>query len=117
MSKVTSSDCSRDQPFIVFEDQLESEEECVSICQVYANIPTMGCTFAAWEPGVVLGTCILYKESFADYIANCQELAGPPDISGCSVENPAENSCDIIRCSLFCCCFCQIGLTNQCNDN
>ena len=69
MSKVTSSECSRDQPFIVFEDQLESEEECVSICQNFANIPTVGCTFAAWQAGVVLGTCILYKETFAEYLA------------------------------------------------
>ena len=96
-SKVTSSECSRDQPSIVFEDQLETEEECVSLCQTYANIPVIGCTFAAWEAGLVLGTCTLYKEPFANYIAHCQLLSGPPDISGCSVDHPEENSCDGIR--------------------
>jgi len=96
-AQVTSSECSRDQPFIVYENQHESEEECISICHTFAAIPTMGCTFAAWKPGVVLGTCTLYNEPFADYIANCQLLAGPPDISRCSVENPEENSCDVIR--------------------
>ena len=58
----------------------------------------MGCNFAAWEPGFLLGgTCTLYKEAFADYISHCQLLAGPPDISDCSVDNPEENSCEGIR--------------------
>ena len=81
----------------MFEDQLEREEECVSICQNFANIPTVGCTFAAWQAGVVLGTCILYKEAFAEYLAHCQLLSGPPDTSECSVENPEDNTCDGIR--------------------
>ena len=79
LPKVTSSECDRDGPFIVFEDKLESEEQCTSLCQTYANIPLLGgCTFAAWKAGSVLGTCILYNEPFADYIANCMLLAGPP---------------------------------------
>ena len=54
---MSSSECSRDQPSIVFEDQLETEEECVTLCQTYASISVIGCTFAAWEAGVVLGKC------------------------------------------------------------
>ena len=92
MSKVSSSECSRDQPSIVFEDQLETEKECVALCQTYASISVIGCTFAAWEAGVVLGKCTLYKEPFANFLAHCQLLAGPPDVSGCSVDHPAENS-------------------------
>ena len=95
--QVSSSECSRDQPAIVFEDQLETEEECVALCQTYASIPVIGCTFAAWEAGVVLGKCTLYKEPFANYLGHCQLLAGPPDVSGCSVDHPTENSCDGIR--------------------
>ena len=64
-----------------------------------STIPTVGCTFAAWEASPVFGgTCTLYKEAFADYISHCQLLAGPPDISDCSVDKPEENSCDGIRC-------------------
>merc|ERR1712012_492132 len=96
-AEVSSSECSRDQPAIVFEDQLETEEECVTLCQTYASISVIGCTFAAWDAGVVLGKCTLYKEPFANYLAHCQLLAGPPDVSGCSVDHPAENSCDGIR--------------------
>ena len=90
--QVSSSECSRDQPAIVFEDQLETEQECVALCQTYASISVIGCTFAAWEAGVVLGKCTLYKEPFANFLAHCQLLAGPPDVSGCSVDHPAENS-------------------------
>ena len=76
-AKVTSSECSRDGPFIVFEGPLEHEEDCRTLCQTYANIPALGgCTFAAWKAGSVLGTCLLYNEPFADYIANCFLLAG-----------------------------------------
>ena len=83
----------------MFEGQLETEEQCVSICQTYAAIPVMGCTFAAWEASWFLGgICTLYKEAFADYISHCQLLAGPPDISDCSVDNPEDNSCQGIRC-------------------
>ena len=95
--KVTSSECSRDGPFVVFEDKLETKEECVSLCKVYADISTYGCTFSAWEDLGVLGNCILYKETFADYLSHCKQISGPPDTSGCSVETPEENSCDIIR--------------------
>ena len=94
---MSSSECSRDQPSIVFEDQVETEKECVALCQTYASISVIGCTFAAWEAGVVLGKCTLYKEPFANFLAHCQLLAGPPDVSGCSVDHPAENSCDGIR--------------------
>ena len=104
---MSSSECSRDQPSIVFEDQLETEKECVALCQTYASISVIGCTFAAWEAGVVLGKCTLYKEPFANFLAHCQLLAGPPDVSGCSVDHPAENSCDGIR-FLFCFLFCVI---------
>ena len=95
--KVTSSECSRDEPFIVEERTFASEEECVALCQAFTSIPSLGCTFAAWEDLGAFGTCILYKEPFADYISHCQQLSGPPDTSGCSVENPEENSCDVIR--------------------
>ena len=95
--KVASSECSRDESFIVFEEQLETEDECTSICQNFASIPAIGCSFAAWEEGPLMGTCVLYKEAFADYIAHCQLLSGPPDISGCSVDNPEENSCHGVR--------------------
>ena len=95
--KVTSSECSRDEPFIVEERTFASEEECVALCQAFTSIPSLGCTFAAWEDLGAFGTCILYKEPFADYISHCQQLSGPPDTSGCSVETPEENSCDVIR--------------------
>ena len=93
--QVASSECSRDQPQIVFEEQLESEEECLGICEIFAPVP--GCSFAAWTKGPVLGKCTLYKESFADYIGHCRQLSGPPDVSGCSVEDPKESSCDGVR--------------------
>ena len=81
------------------EFHLEKEEQCIAICQTYSPIADVGCTFAAWEASAVFGgTCTLYKEAFADYISHCQLLAGPPDISDCSVDNPEENSCHGIRC-------------------
>ena len=94
---MASSECSRDEPYIVFEDQLETEDECISICQNFAAIPAIGCTFAAWEDRPLMGSCVLYKEAFADYLAHCQLLSGPPDVSDCPVENPEENSCNGIR--------------------
>ena len=45
----------------------------------------------------MVGTCVLYIESFAKFISHCQLLSGPPDVSGCSVDEPEENSCDGIR--------------------
>ena len=47
--------------------------------------------------GLELGTCVLYNEPFADYLANCERLSGPPDVSGCSVDSPEESSCDGVR--------------------
>ena len=32
------------------------------------------------------------------YIGHCQLLSGPPDIAGCAVDDPEENSCHGIRC-------------------
>jgi len=97
-AQVASSECSRDQPDIVDEFHLATEEECVAICQTFAAVPDIGCTFAAWEAGGVSGgLCTLYKETFANYIGHCQLLSGPPDIVGCSVDDPEENSCHGIR--------------------
>ena len=45
----------------------------------------------------VLGTCLLYNEAFSDYLGNCQLLSGPPDVSGCPVDDPEENSCGGMR--------------------
>ena len=97
-SKVASSECSRDQPDIVEEFHLEKEEQCIAICQTYSPIPDVGCTFAAWKPsGGSGGMCTLNKEPFAMYIAHCELLSGPPEIDGCSVDDPEENSCHGIR--------------------
>ena len=97
-SKVASSECSRDQPDIVDEFHLDTEEECITICQTFAAVPDIGCAFAAWDAsGVSGGMCTLYKETFAMYIGHCQLLSGPPDTAGCSVDDPEENSCHGIR--------------------
>ena len=69
----------------------------MTLCQTYASVPSLGCTFASWEDIGIFKTCTLYKEPFASYLSHCHQLSGPPDTSGCSVENPEENSCDIIR--------------------
>ena len=83
----------------MLEAHLETEQECIAICQTYSAISAFGCSFAAWEAsGASGGMCILYKETFAKYIAHCQLLSGPPDIAGCSVDDPEENSCHGIRC-------------------
>ena len=95
--KVTSSECSRDEPFIVYENTFATEDECITLCRTFSTIPSVGCTFASWEDLGAFGDCILYKEPFADFISHCNQISGPPDISGCSVENPEENSCDIFR--------------------
>ena len=100
LGKVASSECSRDQPFIVFEEQLENEAECTQMCENYASVSALGCSFAAWTQGPILGKCILYNEDFADYLANCQLLSGPPDVSGCPVDHPTEGSCEVVRCQL-----------------
>ena len=66
------------------------------MCNINTSKPALGgCSFAAWK--VRGGTCTLYNEPFANYISHCQQLCGPPDISGCSVDHPEENSCDGIR--------------------
>ena len=81
-AQVASTKCSRDYPFIVAEGHLDTEEECVDMFNIYASKPALGgCSFAAWK--LRGGTCTLYNESFANYISHCQELSGPPDISGC----------------------------------
>ena len=43
------------------------------------------------------GKCVLYKEAIAGYFANCQLISGPPDVSGCAVDDPEEHSCDGMR--------------------
>ena len=45
----------------------------------------------------VVGTCVLYNEAFSDYLANCRLHSGPPDVSGCAVDDPEENSCAGMR--------------------
>ena len=42
LSKVASSECSRDQPDIVEEFHLEKEEQCIAICQTYSPIADVG---------------------------------------------------------------------------
>lgn len=37
----------------MYEGYLEDESECVGICETYANIQAVGCTFAAWIKGQV----------------------------------------------------------------
>ena len=96
--QVASSGCSRDEPFIIEEFQLENEGQCRDICESFAEIGALGCSFSMWEEKSVLGgKCTLYREPFADYIAHCKQLSGPPDISGCSVEDPVESSCEGVR--------------------
>ena len=96
LQKVASSECSEDRPSIVFEDQLATEEECINFCQTFAA-SALGCSFAAWTGSSLGGKCVLYNEAFADFIANCELLSGPPDLSGCPVDDPTESSCDGVR--------------------
>jgi len=96
-AEVASSRCDKDDSQLVFESQLSSEQECTDLCQVFSTT-TKGCTFAAWSPEPPLGgKCLLYKEEFADYLAHCEVLSGPPDVSGCHVDDPPESSCDGVR--------------------
>jgi len=95
-AEVASSECSKDQPSVVFEDQLASEQECVNFCKTFAA-SALGCSFAAWTKGALGGKCVLYNEDFAEYIGHCELLSGPPDVSGCPVDDPSEGSCDGIR--------------------
>ena len=99
LSKVTSSECSRDEALISYEGALENEEACIALCQTYSSVPTLGCTFASWESLGPFGNCILYKspETFASYISHCNKLSGPKNVSGCSVETPEDSTCDVIR--------------------
>ena len=95
--QVASSGCSKDEPFIVFEEQLATEPQCADLCQSYSST-VIGCSFAMWVKTQGLGgKCVLYKEPFANYLAHCKQLSGPPDISGCSVDQPEESSCDGLR--------------------
>jgi len=96
-AEVASSRCDRDDSQLVFESQLSSEQECIDLCQVFSTT-TKGCSFAAWTPEPPLGgKCLLYREKFADYLAHCEVLSGPPDVSGCHVDDPPESSCDGVR--------------------
>ena len=118
--KVASTECSEDEPFQVYKNYLGDEAQCVDICETYANIQDIGCTFSRWIKGQVGysqkialivcdvfpfestnqvsgGLCILYNEAFSDYLANCQLLSGPPDVSDCPVDHPEENSCAGMR--------------------
>ena len=80
------------------ERQLENEQQCIDLCEAFSFISAYGCSFAMWKetPGLG-GKCVLYSEPFADYLRHCEQLSGPPDISGCSVDDPEESSCDGIR--------------------
>ena len=55
------------------------------------------CSVMTKSTNQVVGTCVLYNEAFSDYLANCQLLSGPPDVSGCAVNDPEENSCAGMR--------------------
>jgi len=76
---------------------MASEQDCVDLCNVYANIASLECTFAAWEKKTLMGTCHLYNEPFSTYLSHCDVISGPPDVSGCLVEHPDENSCHGVR--------------------
>ena len=95
--KVASTECDPDQPSIVWEEPMASEQDCVDLCNVYANIASLECTFAAWEKKTLMGTCHLYNEPFSTYLSHCAVISGPPDVSGCLVEHPDENSCHGVR--------------------
>ena len=97
LQKVASTECDPDQPSIVWEEPMASEQDCVDLCNVYANIASLECTFAAWEKKTLMGTCHLYNEPFSTYLSHCDVISGPPDVSGCLVEHPDENSCHGVR--------------------
>ena len=97
LQKVASTECDPDQPSIVFEGSMASEEDCVELCNFYANSASFECTFAAWEKKTLMGICHLYNEPFSTYLSHCDVISGPPDVSGCLVEHPDENSCHGVR--------------------
>ena len=97
MCQVTSSECSRDEPSIVYENHLESEEECRLTCNTFETI-SIGCTFAAWSTShTQRANCRLYVEPFWKYLNHCDLLAGPSDLSDCDVDRPEDHSCDVLR--------------------
>ena len=90
--KVTSTECARDSPEILFEDRTENKDQCSDLCTAFSF---KDCTFSAWYPDD--GTCLLYKEPFWRYIGNCDLLAGPLHLADCNVTLPEDYSCDGVR--------------------
>ena len=35
--------------------------------------------------------------SFSDYLNGCKLLGGPPNLAGCDVGHPEDNTCDAVR--------------------
>ena len=89
--QVTSSEC---QPASNTELHVTSETECRSLCDAYAST-VLGCTFAAWAGPA--SPCRLYTLPFWQFLTGCKALGGPPDLTGCHVEHPEDNTCDVIR--------------------
>ena len=68
--QVASSKCDRDDQFIVLETQLELEQDCINLCDVYSTT-ALSCSFSAWTATPPLGgQCLLYTEDFADFLVN-----------------------------------------------
>ena len=63
---------------IVYEDYLNQEAECTSVCNNFGNISAVGCTFAAWtKRQVPFGT--LSPNSCLHYIEILQGAGRVPD--------------------------------------
>jgi len=93
-AEVTSTEYTSDGPSMVFEESLDDEDQCTSICDAYSVTP-IGCTFAHWTS--VGGKCRLYNEPLSEYLSHCLLLGGPPDLGDCPVTNPEDSSCDGLR--------------------
>ena len=74
---------------------LDSKADCLGLCDVYAS-NGLGCTFAAWVESGSLN-CRLYSLPFWKYLKSCKKLGGPPDLTGCHVDHPEDNTCDAVR--------------------
>ena len=105
LSQVTSSKCEVDEDWF-HQERVATEQDCRAFCDSW--LPEPGCKFSAWIPDDPYN-CRLYTESFhfylrqvselATYARRCEVMAGPPlsEFQGCSLEEPAENSCEGVR--------------------
>ena len=73
-----------------------SEADCRDVCDVYASAG-LGCSFAAWDESAFSDNCLLYTLPFWQFLKSCKKLGGPPNLTGCDVEHPEDNTCDAVR--------------------